>query len=154
MTLEWRRLFIRGKTVFQVISLCRWVWALLCLHWCWKRRQKRHVACRTHPGWYHHNLPISCIYPLFLGSQEQNGILKKKATAFLSQCLCLNSINRWEFLAVPSPGQLHFFLLRDLLFIFIADCCCVGIFTLWGIWCPNQKELGISELTVPNENRK
>lgn len=76
--------------------------------------------------------------PFFLwGVTGKHGTLTE-ATAFLSQCLCLYSINRWEVLAVLRP-QLNSFWLEDLLFLFMADCCCVGMFILPGIWCLIKK---------------
>lgn len=45
-----------------------------------------------------------------------------------------------------------FFLLEDLLFLFIAGGCCVGTSVPWRMWCLIKKELEVSQPSVANDN--
>lgn len=75
----------------------------------------------------------------FTGLTGINGTLKE-ATAFLLRCPCLYSISRWRLLAALSRGlTFFFFLLEDLLFLFIAGGCCVGTSVPWRMWCLIKK---------------
>lgn len=82
-----------------------------------KTRMGFFLPCATTSSWSIVAIRFSWVY----GKKDPK---KKKSRTFLWWCLWLNSINRWEFLAVPKPEQLNNFTWRSIVFIYSSLLLC------------------------------